>query len=136
MFFRFLALGAIVTSSLATPTVRLSFASFHPTTNEPLQFNMTYYLESHIPLVESLWGPQGAASWDIVEFQNPDPFTGESPPYLFQSTVNWNASQDKIIKAVLDNVPVTGPDVDRFSNIQPIIWYGNITAGGIVTLKN
>ena len=32
-------------------------------------FNMTYYLESHMPLVQKLWGPLGLKSWTINVLQ-------------------------------------------------------------------
>ena len=32
-------------------------------------FNMTYYLETHMPLVQKLWGPHGLKSWTINVLQ-------------------------------------------------------------------
>lgn len=36
-------------------------------------WQMDYYLKTHMPLVDKHWGPFGMKSWTIVQFQENDP---------------------------------------------------------------
>ena len=127
----------MATSSVAadttTPTqLVIAYPSTEPATGEQLKFNMGYYTGHHIVLATRLWGPAGLQSWSVVEFQNPNLFSGETPPYLFQSTLIWDVPQEQVLKAVLDSGPVLGPDVVNFANIAPVLWIAKAGPSGMV----
>lgn len=101
----------------------VAYPSKHPETGEPLNFNMEYYLAGHMPLIEDAWGPYGLKSWSINEFQNPNPISGEAPPYLVQTTLNFDTLEN-FQRALKMEYERTAPDVEKFSNVFPVIWAG------------
>ncbi|KAF2010128.1 hypothetical protein BU24DRAFT_428159 [Aaosphaeria arxii CBS 175.79] len=101
----------------------VAYPSKDPDTGDALNFDMKYYLASHLPLIERAWGPYGLRSWSINEFPNPCPLTGQTPPYLVQTTCYFD--QVEHLKAALENgSEETKPDVEKFSNVFPAIWVG------------
>jgi uncharacterized protein (TIGR02118 family) len=108
----------------------VAYPSMHPTTSTPLQFNMPYYLSTHMPLIHKVWGPHGLLRWHIAQFPNPDPVTGEAPLYGVQTTLYWKSVED--FKAALADPgsQLTRKDVERFSNVMPVIWTGEVAGTG------
>jgi uncharacterized protein (TIGR02118 family) len=103
----------------------VSYPSLHPDTKEPLKFDMTYYLSTHMPLIHKAWSPFGMKSWSINQFASPDAL-GQTPPYGVQTTIYWEKEQD-FVDAL--NGPMReecSEDVKKFSNIYPSIWIGGI----------
>lgn len=114
----------------------VAYPSKHPETGDPLQFDMEYYLSTHMPMIERAWGPCGLKSWSINKFQDPCPATGQTPPYLVQTTCYFDSVGD--FKAALENgSKETKPDVEKFSNVFPVIWVGEgvkqVTLRGLET---
>ena len=79
-----------------------------------------YYLKTHMPLVQSKWGPYGLKSWKVIQFQ------GDSP-YSVQATLEWGSMDDfnKALggaetKEVMDDVP-------NFCDKGPTIMTGDVT---------
>lgn len=99
----------------------VAYPSKHPETNEPLTFDMAYYLESHMPMIERAWGPYGMSSWSINKFPSPCPLTGETPPYLVQTTCYFD-TVESFKMALEKGSEETKPDVAKFSNVFPVIW--------------
>ena len=54
-------------------------------------FNMKYYLDSHMPLVGKNLGKHGLTSWKVLEFP-------EEAPFCVQATLEWE-SQEKFQSA-------------------------------------
>ena len=77
-------------------------------------------------MIEKAWSPFNMRSWTINQFPNPDPVTGQAPPYGVQTTIYWDSVDD--FKAALGG-PMkdeTAKDVSVFSNVFPVIWVGEI----------
>jgi uncharacterized protein (TIGR02118 family) len=107
----------------------VAYPSKHPETGDALQFDMKYYLSDHIPLIQSVWGPHGLKSWSINEFPNPCPLTGQTPPYLVQTTCYFDSIEE--LKTALEKGgEKSRPDVEKFSNIFPVIWVGESVKSG------
>lgn len=107
----------------------VAYPSKHPETGEPLQFDMAYYLSTHIPLIESVWRPHGLKSWSINEFPNPCPLTGEMPAYLVQTTCYFDTIEE-MKNALEKGSEKSRPDVEKFSNVFPVIWVGQSVKSG------
>jgi uncharacterized protein (TIGR02118 family) len=107
----------------------VAYPSKHPETGEPLQFDMKYYLSTHMPLIESVWGPHGLKSWSINEFPSPCPLTGQTPPYLVQTTAYFD-SMEELKNALEKGSEKSRPDVEKFSNVFPVIWVGESVKSG------
>lgn len=87
------------------------------------QFNMEYYLSSHMPLVSKKLSQYGLKSWKVLEF-------GGDAPYCVQATLEWESQQafeqgagSPDMKEVLDDVP-------NFSDKQPTLMPGTIKGSG------
>lgn len=113
----------------------VAYPSKDPESGEALKFDMAYYISTHMPLIERVWGPHGLRSWSINQFPNPCPLSGGTPPYSVQTTCYFDSVED-LTTALEKGAEETKPDVEKFSNVFPVIWVGdtgasNSTAGGI-----
>jgi len=88
-------------------------------------FDMSYYLATHMTMIDKYWGPHGMKSWSIAQF-GPG-LDGAQPPYIVQTTIYWD-SLDQLKSALEDpKSKETGEDVAKFSNVYPAIWLSNVT---------
>ncbi|KAF2709032.1 hypothetical protein K504DRAFT_468250 [Pleomassaria siparia CBS 279.74] len=117
-----------MTSKIA---VVVSYPSQHPTTKAPLTFDMKYYLATHMPLIEGLWGPHGLKRWSINTFPDPCPLTGQTPPYRVQTTC-WFDSVEQLKNAMEKGGDKGRLDIENFSNVQPIICVGEKGEAGMM----
>jgi len=83
-------------------------------------FNMDYYLSTHMPLVQKLWGPAGLKNWTVLKF-------GADAPYSVQATLFWdsmadfeNAGKDQ------ENTGKIMGDIKNFSNVDPVLMPGEV----------
>lgn len=79
-------------------------------------FDRTYYTQTHIPLVEQLWGPSGLTGADVLW-----PGDGAQP---FAAMVVLSFENGAAIDAALASggtANIMG-DVAKFTNIQPGIY--------------
>ncbi|KAF9630630.1 hypothetical protein BFW01_g1192 [Lasiodiplodia theobromae] len=60
-------------------------------------FDLEYYLNTHMPLTEKIWGPLGLTSWRVVEFKAGA--DGGPPPYRLKTETVWE-SREKLDAAV------------------------------------
>jgi uncharacterized protein (TIGR02118 family) len=109
----------------------VAYPSKHPETGDALKFNMEYYLATHMPLIERAWGPYGLRSWSINTFADPCPISGGKPPYLVQTTCYFD-SIDDFKNALEKGSKESGPDVDNFSNVFPVIWVGETASNNVL----
>ncbi|GJC89625.1 hypothetical protein ColLi_12463 [Colletotrichum liriopes] len=93
--------------------------------NEPdAKYDIEYYIKTHMPLIEKLWGKYGSGSWTVTKFQGG--LDGSAPLYAFGSVVTWDSLDQ--IKAAFGG-PEVGEimgDVGNFSNKQPIFLIGEV----------
>ncbi|KAK4964485.1 hypothetical protein LTR66_000088 [Elasticomyces elasticus] len=84
------------------------------------KFDMDYYVNKHMSLVQSIWGPAGLKSWKVLKFGKDDQFS-------VQATLEWD-SPEAFQKAVAG--PKTGEvmdDIKNFSDKNPVIMSGEVT---------
>ena len=92
---------------------------------------MDYYLSTHMPMIERAWGPYGLKSWSINTFSDPCPISGAKPPYLVQTTCYFDSVTD--FKMALEKgSEKTGSDVDKFSNVFPVICVGETGSSNVL----
>lgn len=95
----------------------------YPRTDDS-QFDMGYYLATHMPLAAKIWGPYGLHSWQVIQFENhPD---GSPSPYTVQAILHWSKIEDLEIVTKDVSKPVFD-DVANFSNKSPIFMAGRWT---------
>lgn len=83
------------------------------------KFDMDYYLSSHMPLVQKLWGPAGLKSWKVIKYP-------EDQPYSVQATLEWGDFED-FVKASqgAQTAEILG-DVKNFCDKDPILMPGQV----------
>jgi uncharacterized protein (TIGR02118 family) len=82
-------------------------------------FNMKYYLDSHMPMVYKNLHPHGLTGWKVLEFP-------ADADYCVQATLEWesgekfqSAAASPEMKEVLDDVP-------NFADKQPTLMPGTL----------
>lgn len=103
----------------------VAYPSQHPESGEKLIFDIDYYLASHRPMIERTWGPHGLKSWSINTFADSCPLTRTRPLYLVQTTCYFE-KVDNLKLALEKGGDETRPDVEKFSNVFPVIWVGQV----------
>ncbi|RYP43581.1 hypothetical protein DL770_011576 [Monosporascus sp. CRB-9-2] len=78
-------------------------------------FDMEYYIKTHMPLVEKIWGPVGLKSWTVGTL---DPESG----FHVQAFLVWD-SLEAFEKAPTDEI---FGDVKNFTNTSPVMWVGRL----------
>ncbi|KAF3057606.1 hypothetical protein CFAM422_012403 [Trichoderma lentiforme] len=81
-------------------------------------FDMTYYLEKHMPKVERIWRKHGLRSWHVTKYNST--LDGPKPTYLLGTTIEWGSEDD--MKATLKDPEVAElfEDFENFGNTPPI----------------
>ncbi|TQV90931.1 hypothetical protein V2A60_008392 [Cordyceps javanica] len=85
-------------------------------------FDLDYYLNTHMPIVQENWKPFGLESWEIIVFE-------PGQKYQVQAILKWDKleSLDKA-KEGEAGVKVLG-DIAKFTAAKPDIVVGNRKAG-------
>ncbi|KAM0713207.1 hypothetical protein Q7P35_000659 [Cladosporium inversicolor] len=82
-------------------------------------FNMDYYLKTHMPLVQEKWGSYGLKSWKVIQF-------GDDSPYAVQATIEWGSLDDFKKAAGSASTKDVMDDVKNFSNTSPKLFSGEV----------
>ncbi|RYP60304.1 hypothetical protein DL769_008177 [Monosporascus sp. CRB-8-3] len=85
-------------------------------------FNMKYYLETHMPLVQKVWGPLGLKSWTVGTV-NPD------SGFHVQAFLVWDSLE------AFENAPTKDifGDIKNFTNVTPVKWVGQLYGHSTIT---
>jgi len=88
-----------------------------------LKFDMDYYLNQHMPMVEKTWGPKGLKSWHVAKF---DETKKSNYPYAVLATPVWEELD--LFNAQLQTEDATKlfGDVPNFSNKDALPLLGNV----------
>ena len=81
-------------------------------------FNDTYYLQVHLPWIESLWAPFGMKGYTVTRLE-------PSAPYSY-ITMSFFDSQDQFDAAFNDSGKEIYARVSHYSNREPIRWAGEL----------
>ncbi|KAK5051622.1 hypothetical protein LTR84_003274 [Exophiala bonariae] len=87
------------------------------------QFDLKYYLSTHLPLCEKGWKELGLVDWKVIEYT---PGPDGSKPYAIGALLSWEslesigkAFEAEATKGILD-------DVKNFSDKSPLFLIGNV----------
>ncbi|GKZ40188.1 hypothetical protein AbraIFM66950_003051 [Aspergillus brasiliensis] len=87
-------------------------------------FNKEYYLNTHIPLAKSRWGPEGLLSWAVFA-------GGEGTGYSVQAVLIWKSLE--AYNAQTEEEVVN--DIKNFTNVLPYRWIGEIIDQGTIAAE-
>ena len=84
-------------------------------------FNVSYYLNHHMPLVQRKWGPHGMRSYHVVQLEAP-------APYVIVTTAYWD-SMEGVKEAVARDSEEVFADQEHYTTKAPDILVG-VQIGG------
>jgi uncharacterized protein (TIGR02118 family) len=82
-------------------------------------FDLKYYTEKHMPMVQSKWGPKGLLSWNVSQVTS-DKFT-------VVCSMVWKDEASFQTAAKEDAEEIMG-DVKNYCSVQPDLLGGNIVS--------
>jgi len=82
-------------------------------------FNMDYYMSTHMPLVQSKWSQHGLKSWKVINF-------GKDAEYSVQATLEFGSMEDIKKASGSSEAPEVMGDVKNFTSSQPILMSGPV----------
>lgn len=82
------------------------------------RFDMKYYLNKHMPLVEKNWSNHGLLNWTVTEFKD------TNSPYCVQAVLTFK-DQAAFTKASQDGEDVFG-DIPQFTDLKPTLYHGDL----------
>jgi uncharacterized protein (TIGR02118 family) len=90
---------------------------------EDIQFNESYYMKTHMPLVEATWKKHGLISWHVTKF--PNALDGSRSNYLIMATLQWE-SEEALQAGLKDpaSAEIFG-DIPNFTNKKPVTLAGS-----------
>ena len=86
-------------------------------------FDMSYYLNKHMPLVHELWGGEGLKSYKVTKFSS-------EQPYAVQCLLEFGSTDEFQAAVGGQNTGKIMGDVPNFSNKQPLIMMGEFQGSG------
>jgi uncharacterized protein (TIGR02118 family) len=103
---------------------RMIVTVIYPKT-ETSHFDLTYYLTSHMPLVDSLWRHHGLASARVLQGTGS---LGGAPAFELICMLEF-PSREAFLGAAGAHADEIMGDIPRFTNVQPIIQFNDVVAG-------
>jgi len=84
---------------------------------EGAKFDVDYYIETHMPLVEKCLKPYGLVSWEVLHGQSGT--SGTEAPYLCVGVLRFDDPEgyDKGVKATGEQLR---GDIPNFTNVRPV----------------
>ena len=83
------------------------------------EFNMDYYMSSHMPMVEKKWSQYGLKSWKVIDF-------GKDAEYCVQATLEFGSVEDFQNAGGSEEAKEVMGDVKNFSDKSPLIIHGKV----------
>jgi uncharacterized protein (TIGR02118 family) len=82
-------------------------------------FDMSYYLSTHMPLVEKSWGQYGLQSWKIVQLP-------AEAPYSVQAILEFDSAEGFQRAQSSEEAKVVMGDVPNFAKEGPVFLAGGV----------
>ncbi|RYN46677.1 hypothetical protein AA0118_g12488 [Alternaria tenuissima] len=88
------------------------------------KYDIDYYVNKHMPLIQTLWGRYGVKSWSATKFSNE--VDGSPSLYAFGSVVVWEDHEEmKNAFSGPEAKEVMG-DIVNFSNKEAVFLIGEV----------
>ncbi|KAK2608506.1 hypothetical protein QQS21_002968 [Conoideocrella luteorostrata] len=81
-------------------------------------FDLKYYLSTHMPIVETQWKSDGLRSWEITQFE-------PGLPYQIQAVLKFDTLAEWEAASTGKNAPPVFDDIPKFTTAQPVVLKGS-----------
>lgn len=86
------------------------------------QFDMDYYLQTHMPLVSEVWQKYGLQKWEVIKLNQGR--AGARPEFRTQAILTWE-SEEAFQKGMgAEEAKTVFGDIPAFTNTSPILVAG------------
>jgi uncharacterized protein (TIGR02118 family) len=97
--------------------------------NKPdTEFNIKYYLDYHMPLVERVWKPFGLLKWELVEAVTG--LDGKKGSLCMYNVLSWKDQEGYIAASAVSDSAKIWDDLPNVCNHSPSVVLGNTVASG------
>ncbi|VUC23272.1 unnamed protein product [Clonostachys rosea] len=93
--------------------------------SEGTTFGLTYYAQTHMPLVESFWKEHGLLNWKLVKFDEE-----QKPPFSVANIITFKDAASFAAAASGPGKDKIAADVSNFCNCEPTIIGGELAFSG------
>ena len=93
---------------------------------DDLRFDMSYYLNNHLSLVQEKFGPYGLKKVEVTRFDTNE--DGTKPLYVLQANLTWGSPESMRKAMSSPEVGTVFGDLPNFCNKQPVAMNGNTDA--------
>ncbi len=90
------------------------------------EFDMSYYLATHVPLVLKHWGSYGLQAWEVVEYRASA--DGTITPFMASATMVWESPEQLQTALASEDAKAVFADRPNFTNTNPIFVSGVVLA--------
>ncbi|KEY64523.1 hypothetical protein S7711_03590 [Stachybotrys chartarum IBT 7711] len=87
--------------------------------NKESTFDMEYYLNTHMPLVQEVWGPFGMQGWQVIKYD-----ANDGVPFSVAAILTWKDEASYEAGRSSPRTPEVFADVPKFSNETPLFLGG------------
>ncbi|KAF4551112.1 Hypothetical protein D9617_14g075680 [Elsinoe fawcettii] len=85
--------------------------------SSPQDFNIDYYLSTHMPLVAKIFGPFGLTKWEVLQFAP----TAQGPPqFVVQTLLHWESEEGMRKANASEGAKKLVDDIKNFSGVMPV----------------
>lgn len=94
-------------------------------------FNIEYYVEKHMKLVEKAWKAVGIQAWQVIKFAGQP--AGSPQPYCAAAIVTFD-SRDGAERALqAEETKEVFGDVPNFTNLKPLLMTGDVSGSWVTS---
>ncbi|KAF5702084.1 dimeric alpha-beta barrel [Fusarium globosum] len=84
-------------------------------------FDVDYYVNTHMPLAHKIWGPQGLVSGQVIKL-------GGDSPYQIYTIITWDSLASFQKASVSEEAKQIRDDVKNFTTATPTVVIGETVA--------
>jgi uncharacterized protein (TIGR02118 family) len=87
-------------------------------------FNIEYYVQKHMKLVEKAWQAVGIQAWQVIKFANQP--VGSPQPYCAAAIVTFDSCDGAERALQAEETREVFGDVPNFTNLTPLLMTGGV----------
>ncbi|KAJ4188476.1 Hypothetical protein NCS54_00476700 [Fusarium falciforme] len=84
-------------------------------------FDLEYYVKTHLPIADRIWGPEGLRSWEVIKL-------GGEGPYQLYTVLKWESAAAFQKAAASEGAKEVQDDVKNFTTAAPVLVFGEAVA--------
>jgi uncharacterized protein (TIGR02118 family) len=104
---------------------------YHSSQNGNGSFDIEYYVEKHMKLVEKAWQAVGIQAWQVIKFAGQP--AGSPPPYFAAAIVTFDSCDGAERALGVEETKEVFGDVPNFTNLTPLLMTGDVSGSWVTS---